>query len=97
MKITVTTSSQTLKAILDAASKMTIVNGVIDESERKYRILFKNLGTQTVHIEMGEDATVANSIGIVQNATMSIDAQDLSQIHLIADGGSNTDFRLIVT
>lgn len=93
MLLTVTTTSQNLLEMLTAAQKEQM-NLSRDSNVRKGVI--QVLGEQPVYIENGADATVANSLMVLQNGVYEFEEVDLGDINLIAEGLSNSDVRLLL-
>lgn len=97
MTIVVTSTSQTLEAILGAA------NLKIANNNRKlgkpFSLLFQNPSTtDTIYCEIGQAATSSNGIAILPNyGALNIDSEsDLSKVNLISSAAS-TNIVLMVS
>ena len=95
MKITVTTSSQTLDAILSAAQKAQLTSSASGWAWAWVNnILIQNKGANTIYIDFGAAATTTTCVEIVTDATFAFETIDLTDTYLIAATWSNTDVML---
>ena len=94
MLITITTTSQTLTAILSDAQESQsseATNGV-----GIYSGLLQNLGTVNVYAEFKANATTAESFQIKPNEIFQWSDQNLSDLNLISETSNNTNIRLLI-
>lgn len=73
MLITVTTSSQSLNAIL-SAGQLTNVN---ENTNGVFRGVLQNLGSQDIYLEWRSAATTTDGIKVVQNNTYTFETPTL--------------------
>lgn len=83
MKLTVTTSSQTLQQIIDWDADAAIINGLL--SNGYVNLTITNNGANAVYKEMGKAATVADSVIIASwGWTKTFKIKNVWDIHLIS-------------
>jgi hypothetical protein len=91
MKVTVTTTSTSLKDLL-STSDLDLVKKRCGATDKitPYMFFLQVLGANDVYLEYYKDATVAESAKIANTSgTMSFALTDLQNANLIADGGSS--------
>lgn len=93
MKITVTTTTQSLDAILVQAKKDTIINNRVFDT---FNVSIQNLWAVNIYAEIWEDATSANWYTILPNNEKEIKVKKLSDLNLASITSSNTDVRILI-
>ena len=95
MKITVTTSTQALTAILSAGQKTGIKEAI--DNKVQSDIIIQNLdAANAIYFEKGDDAAVATGIKIAAGKSLSLQAIDLDDINLISETSNVTDCRIAI-
>jgi len=89
VKITVTTTSQTLATILSAAQETQL--SAASGKAQNPNMVIQNQGLNNVFAAFGAAAVVGECLLIPPNGSINVIARNLGSVNLIADGGSNTN------
>jgi len=93
MKITVTTTAQKLKDIVWAGDLH-----VLSPKGKEFTTLnIQNLGDKDVYLDNDGDASVSESYKLTVWNEVEIKTLIETELSLIADGGNNTDIRILTT
>ncbi len=96
MKITVTTTDQTLDNILSADQKAAIEqNAYASDNRGTYSINFMNLGTDDIYIEFGTASSTDTWYKIPAWSVFGTKAIQFNKIHLISDTNNNDNIRVM--
>lgn len=93
MKITVTTTSTSLEALL--VNEVNRISSVANTYDRLVSI--QNLGTVDIYLESFWAAAVATWFKIIAWNQADVHVNNMEQLFLIADTTPNTDVRVIIT
>lgn len=93
MKITVTTTSTSIKDLLWPTKYEELIDDNVSEY-REARLTIRNNGSTNIYLENKEDATISDGFPLLPDEGLEVNILKVDRLNLISEGVDNTDIRL---